>query len=50
MTDLELRITQYLLHGGLFNPECMDHNEVRELLLDCLAALTASKSIPPASQ
>ncbi len=28
------RITQYLSAGGLFNPECMDHDKVRALLID----------------
>ena len=29
------RITDYLSSGGLFNPELMEHEKVRELLLDC---------------
>lgn len=29
-----VRIKEYLANGGLFNPELMDHNEVRNLLLD----------------
>lgn len=32
---LEERITDYLCSGGLFNPELMNPNEVRELLMDC---------------
>ena len=29
------RIESYLANGGLFNPEMMEHNKVRELLMDC---------------
>ena len=29
------RITDYLSCGGLFNPELMEHEKVRGLLLDC---------------
>jgi len=29
------RITEYLAAGGLFNPEAMEHDKVRDLLLDC---------------
>jgi hypothetical protein len=29
------RITEYLSHGGLFNPELMQHQTVRDLLIDC---------------
>jgi len=32
---LEERINEYLITGGLFNPEFMDHSKVRDLLLDC---------------
>jgi BMFP domain-containing protein YqiC len=28
------RITNYLSSGGLFNPELMEHNKVRNLLMD----------------
>lgn len=28
------RITEYLATGGLFNPELMDHQAVRDLLID----------------
>lgn len=34
-SELSSRITQYLSVGGLFNPECMDHDKVRDLLMDC---------------
>ena len=33
------RITQYLSAGGLFNPELMEHQKVRDLLIDCRKAL-----------
>lgn len=36
---LEEHITDYLSNGGLFNPELMDHAAVRDLLIDCRAAL-----------
>ena len=29
------RINDYLSCGGLFNPELMEHEKVRDLLLDC---------------
>ena len=29
------RITNYLELGGLFNPEHMEHDKVRALLMDC---------------
>jgi hypothetical protein len=33
--DLLSRIQSYLGNGGLFNPECMEHNKVRDLIMDC---------------
>ena len=33
------RITAYLATGGLFNPELARHDTVRDLLIDCRAAL-----------
>jgi hypothetical protein len=29
------RITNYLSAGGFFNPEHMEHQKVRDLLMDC---------------
>jgi hypothetical protein len=29
------RLTEYCLHGGLYNPELMQHDKVRDLLIDC---------------
>jgi hypothetical protein len=34
--ELSLRISEYLRHGGLFNPELMDHFKVRDLLMDIM--------------
>lgn len=38
---LSERITEYLGNGGLFNPELMDHDKVRDLLIECRDALDA---------
>jgi len=32
--ELIQRITEYLASGGLFNPEVMNHDQIRALLLD----------------
>jgi len=32
--ELDARITNYLGNGGLFNPEYMEHEKVRDLLID----------------
>lgn len=32
--ELTNRITEYLSRGGLFNPEIMEHDKVRDLLID----------------
>lgn len=32
-------ITEYLSNGGLFNPEMMDHDRVRNLLMECRDSL-----------
>ena len=29
------KITEYLTAGGLFNPELMEHDKVRDLLIEC---------------
>ena len=39
----EQKITAYLLSGGLFNPEFMNHDIVRDLLMDCRSELAAEK-------
>lgn len=46
MSDEAERITAYLSGGGLFNPELADHEAVRDLLIDCRAALTAAPAHP----
>jgi len=33
--QVSTRITKYLSAGGLFNPEQMEHEKVRDLLMDC---------------
>lgn len=38
------RITEYLSLGGLFNPEMMDHEKVRDLLIACRDELTAVRA------
>jgi hypothetical protein len=37
--ELVNRITEYLSLGGFFNPELMDHEKVRDLLIECRNAL-----------
>ena len=32
--ELDARLLNYFGHGGLFNPEAMEHDKVRGLLLD----------------
>lgn len=41
-TPIEMRINDYLSCGGLFNPECANHDAVRDLILDCRAAFAAA--------
>lgn len=38
---LKTRIQSYLGNGGLFNPEMMEHEKVRDLILDCREIITA---------
>jgi hypothetical protein len=47
--ELLNRIQNYLEMGGLWNPECMEHDKVRELIMDVRSYLvmveeTAEKS------
>jgi len=37
--ELVGRITEYLSAGGLFNPELMEHEKVRDLLIECREVL-----------
>lgn len=39
----EDRIKEYLEKGGLFNPEMMEHEKVRALLIDCMEGLLNRK-------
>ena len=41
---LAARITEYLALGGLFNPELMDSDRVRDMLIDCRDYLAALSS------
>jgi hypothetical protein len=41
--DLAARITDYLSNGGFFNPEMMDHEAVRDLMVDCRDYLAATR-------
>ena len=43
MNNLIERITEYLAHGGLYNPELMDHEKVSRLLIDVRDYLIAQK-------
>jgi len=33
--NIEERISNYLAVGGLFNPELMEHDKVRDLIIEC---------------
>lgn len=35
LSDVMHTIQSYLGNGGLFNPEMMEHDKVRDLILDC---------------
>jgi len=37
--ELLARIQDYLGSGGLFNPEMMEHDKVRDLIMDCRKAI-----------
>lgn len=43
--ELVERISDYLLSGGLFNPELMDHRQVRDLLIDCRDSLIDKQKV-----
>lgn len=44
MCDVLDRVTDYLSKGGLFNPELMEHNKVKNLILDCRDKIRTLKS------
>jgi len=39
ITPLQERVQDYLSNGGLFNPEMMEHDKVRDLIMDLAKAL-----------
>lgn len=41
LKEIADRITEYLCCGGLFNPELMEHDKVRQLLMDARAAINS---------
>ena len=48
-TDCVGRITAYLTHGGLWNPELAIHEAVRQLFMDCREELiTAERELAEA--
>jgi hypothetical protein len=46
--DLQAQITDYLAKGGLWNPEAMEHDKVRDLLRGCRAAMEKVESLESA--
>lgn len=40
-SEILARIQNYLGNGGLFNPEMMEHDKVRALIMDCRACIEA---------
>jgi hypothetical protein len=46
--ELIQRITNYLAAGGLVNPELMEHEKVRDLLIDCRDELAKPEQEPVA--
>lgn len=43
MTDPVLLVDDYLANGGQFNPECMEHDKVRALILALRDELVTSR-------
>lgn len=33
--NIRNKLTEYFFHGGLFNPELMEHKKVCQLLIEC---------------
>lgn len=44
MKNIVDRINEYLGNGGFFNPESMNHDEVRNLLMDCRSMIKMQQS------
>jgi hypothetical protein len=45
MTRIEERIRRCLGVGGLFNPELMEHEKVRDLLIDCMDEVASREKL-----
>lgn len=41
--DLLARMDSYFGNGGLFNPEMMEHDKVRDLIMDCREYITRTQ-------
>lgn len=46
---VEDQITDYLSNGGLFNPEMMNHEQVRDLLMVCRDEISRLKRFETAA-
>lgn len=44
--DILEKIEEYLSNGGLFNPELMDHDKVRDLLIECRKEIEYARNYP----
>jgi hypothetical protein len=43
-SDIVERITEYLSAGGLFNPELMEHDKVRDMVIQCRDEIESLRS------
>lgn len=43
MSECLDKIQNYLMSGGLFNPELMEHEKVRDMVMDCKKEITRLK-------
>lgn len=43
LKEIQIRIQDYLMAGGLFNPELMEHDKVSQLIKDCLKELKSAE-------
>jgi len=48
--ELDSRITEYMTRGGLWNPEAMNHDDVRDLMIDCHRFVRAALAAPEPSR
>lgn len=44
ISEIMGKISEYLQNGGLFNPEHMDHQQVRDLLMEARQQLAAAQA------